>query len=76
MSEQIAARLRAKDFRFPVTVLEYDDAGHLFGQSISPDDPNFETISSRFGGTVAGDRHELADSWPRVLAMLDQALKH
>jgi dienelactone hydrolase len=75
MSEQVAARLKAKAFAHPVQLLEYDGAGHpAFGPPADPANPNFATLGS-LGGTPEGNNAARQDNWPRSLAFLDEVLK-
>lgn len=75
MSEQVAARLRAKGFRRPVELLEYDDAGHaVYGQPYDPSNPRIASLAD-LGGTVEGNQAARRDSWARSMAFLDQVLK-
>jgi dienelactone hydrolase len=75
MAEQMAARLKAKGFRHRVELLEYDDAGHgVFGPPVPRDDPKYPTLGS-LGGSMDGNNAARGDSWPRLLALLDEALK-
>jgi dienelactone hydrolase len=77
MADQIADRLRAKGFSHRIELLEYADAGHAaFGPPLDParyanDAPEL----ARLGGGAEGNNAARKDSWPRLLAFLDQALK-
>jgi dienelactone hydrolase len=74
MAEQVVARLSAKGFKQSVELLEYADAGHgVFGPPVDPTNPGYPTLGS-LGGTPDGNNKARQDSWPRVLAFLDQAL--
>lgn len=74
MSEQVKAR--AAQMGGPaVTVLAYDTAGHgVFGLPVDKGDPNFGQLSG-LGGTNEGNNDARADSWPKVLAALAEAMK-
>lgn len=73
MSRMVAARSRRRGGP-PVTLLAYEDAGHLlFGPPIAPDHPFYQRLGS-FGGSIAGNAEARADSWPKVLAFLKDAL--
>jgi dienelactone hydrolase len=69
MARMIAARSEEK--RGPaVTVLAYQNAGHLvFGVPTSPDASYYPQLGA-LGGTVEGNAMARADSWPRVLDFL------
>lgn len=76
MSEQVAARLKAKHFRHPVSLLEYAGAGHaVFGKPHDPGSPNFAKLAE-LGGTAEGNNAARADSWAKAMQFLDAALKH
>jgi uncharacterized protein len=75
MAEQVAARLKANHFRFRVELLEYEDAGHaVFGPPLERTDPKYPTLNS-VGGSLDGNNDARRDSWTRLLALLDEALK-
>ena len=75
MSEQIVARLKAKGFKRPVELLEYDDAGHaVHGPRLDPADPRFQNLAG-LGGSAAGNNKARQDDWPRTLAFFDAALR-
>ena len=75
MAEQVAARLKAKRFRFRVDLLEYADAGHaVFGPPLQRDDPKYPTLNS-VGGSLEGNNDARRDSWSHVLEFLRAALK-
>ena len=75
MSEQAAARLKAENFKFPVQVLEYADAGHaVFGPPLDPANPRLASLAEE-GGTVDGNQAARRDSWARAMAFLDGVLK-
>lgn len=75
MSEQVAARLKAKHFKPSVQLLEYADAGHaVFGQPWDPKRPDFASLAKE-GGSPEGNQRAREDSWPRAMAFLDDALK-
>lgn len=69
----MARQLAARDQR--VRVLAYQDAGHgVFGVPLSADDPKLARLGT-LGGTPAGNNAARSDSWPKVLAFLDTALR-
>jgi dienelactone hydrolase len=75
MSEQVAARLQAKNFKHPVELLEYGDAGHaVYGQPLDPTSPRLASLAE-LGGTVEGNQAARKDSWVRSMAFLDSVLK-
>ena len=75
MSEQVAARLKARRFKHPVQLLEYGDAGHpAFGPPADPKSPTYANLAS-LGGTADGNQAARLDNWPRSLALLDEVLK-
>lgn len=81
MSEEIMNRLRRNNFAFPFQHLSYDHAGHGIGRPFT----STMDVGSvrhpltgrmiRLGGTPAGTAHARADSWPKVLAFLDENLR-
>lgn len=76
MSEQVAARLKAKHFGHRVALLEYADAGHaVFGKPHDPHSPGIDKLAE-LGGTPQGNNAARADSLPKALKFLDAALKH
>ena len=81
MSEEIMNRLRRNNFAFPFQHLSYDHAGHDIGRPFtSTMDVNsvrhpLTGRMIRLGGTPAGTAHARADSWPKVLAFLDENLR-
>ena len=57
----------------PVRVLAYPEAGHLvFGPPIPREEPFYQRLDMA-GGTVEGNAAARADSWPRVIAFLQDA---
>ncbi|MBX9860566.1 MAG: alpha/beta hydrolase fold domain-containing protein [Sphingomonas sp.] len=69
----MARQLVKRDVR--VTILAYKDAGHaVFGVPVAESDPSPPPLSS-LGGSVVGNNAARRDSWPKVLAFLDQALR-
>ena len=75
MSEQVVARLKAKNFRYSVKLLEYPDAGHgVFGKPFDPNSAGFAALPKE-GGSAKGNNAARRDSWARAMAFLDAALK-
>jgi dienelactone hydrolase len=75
MSDAVASRLKAKGFRYPVRELKYPAAGHAaFGIPIPAGNPVLAMLQA-LGGDAAGNVAARADSWPRALDFLDQALR-
>jgi uncharacterized protein len=73
MARQIERRA-ADHGRPPATVLAYDEAGHeIFGLPLSNDAPDFEELAE-FGGTAMATNAARADSWPKVIGFLRNAL--
>jgi dienelactone hydrolase len=75
MADAMMARLDQAKFRFRHTHLAYDHAGHAcFGE---PPAPGVEIPPRivQLGGTIEGNVAARADSWPKVLAFLDETLK-
>ncbi len=73
MARQVAARAAARSGP-PVTVLAYPDAGHfLFGPPIARDHPFYPRLGE-YGGSAEGNAAARADSWPKVIAFLRQAM--
>jgi len=75
MGDAVMARLDRAKVRFRHTHLAYDDAGHAcFGEPPAPG-ATLPPAIVQFGGTIEGNAAARADSWPKVLAFLDEALK-
>ena len=80
LAEIAVARLRAHNHPFPVEHLAYEDAGHLLlppyrSTSITAMPHPVLHMKLSFGGTPAGTARAVAESWPRVLAFLEQSLR-
>ncbi len=75
MARSIAARLKAKGFRYPVTVLTYADAGHAaFGPPVPAGSPSLTSMTA-LGGTEAGIMTARQQSWDAALDLLAKTLK-
>ena len=75
MSDAVASRLKAKGFGHRVLELKYPAAGHAaFGPPIPAGNPALAMLQA-LGGDPAGNVAARAESWPRALAFLDQALR-
>lgn len=79
MADKVMARLKAHHFRFHYEHLRYPNAGHGLFAAHDPADPLFaEKFSKESPGTLGGTREGVivaqADSWPKALAFLRQAL--
>jgi uncharacterized protein len=79
MAGKMMARLKAHNFRFPYEHLRYPDAGHGLFAAHDPADPLFaEKFAKNSPGAMGGTREGVvaaqADSWPKALAFLNQAL--
>jgi dienelactone hydrolase len=81
MSDEIMDRLRRNHFAYPFKHLSYEHTGHGIGRPFtSTADVNsvrhpLTGRLMRLGGTPAGTAHARADSWPQVLAFLDETLR-
>jgi hypothetical protein len=76
MGDQIIARLDKARFRFAHVHLSYDNAGHAgFGEPLPPGTAIPPAMLAQLGGTAEGNLAMRADSWPKILAFLDAALK-
>jgi hypothetical protein len=78
MSQRIVARLKAHNFSYGYTHIEYPAAGHLvfLGDPADLGDlSRYRVLSGAMGGTDAGNLAARSDSWSRSLAFFDQALK-
>ena len=73
-------RARDRGFPHPMVHLSYRDGGHTCtgvpGTPVVTEVRNHPLTGGRysFGGTRAGNAHARADSWPRVVAFLREAL--
>ncbi|MBW4021556.1 MAG: hypothetical protein HIU92_00220 [Proteobacteria bacterium] len=75
MAASVAARLKAKNFRNPVSFLAYAAGGHaVFGVPLDPDSPDYEDLGS-LGGSAAANDAARRNSWGQMLAFLDRALQ-
>jgi uncharacterized protein len=75
LSEMAMERLEAHDRPFPREHLRYEGAGHM----IAP--PGYEPAASwtgryELGGSREADEFANADSWPKVIAFLNEAFDH
>lgn len=78
-SQRVMERLSERQHPYPDQHLSYPDAGHLIGAPYVP-----TTVSAirhavtggyfALGGTARGTAFARSDSWPKVLAFLDQHL--
>jgi len=80
MGEIVERRTAERGFSYEVTHLRYSDAGHLCAGV--PGTPVVTEVRHpltngfyTFGGSRAGNAAARADSWPRVLSFLDDALR-
>jgi dienelactone hydrolase len=78
MAQRIVARLKAHNFSYGYTHIEYAGAGHLVFLG-DPEDlgdlSRYRMLSGAMGGTDAANLAARSDSWSRSLAFFDQALK-
>jgi dienelactone hydrolase len=73
MAEAVMARLDAHHFAYAHRHLAYENAGHAaVGPPLPADSPNLKMLAS-LGGTPEGNQAARTDSWPKVLAFLDEA---
>ena len=80
MSEQIMARLRAHNFRYPYKHLAYEGAGHFLSRPYvsiaTPEGPNPVTgRRSDAGGSPAATQRAREQSWAELLAFFDEHLR-
>jgi dienelactone hydrolase len=76
-SQRVMARLKEHRHPYPDQHLSYPNAGHLIGAPYVPttvSDIQHAVTGGYFalGGTPAGTAFARADSWPRVIAFLEQ----
>lgn len=76
-AELIVERLRRHAFAHPCAHLSYEGAGHAIGPRYVPTaSPRgihpVRGVVTNLGGTPAADARARDDSWPRVLAFLDE----
>jgi len=80
LADYAVQRLKDHQFAYPVTHLHYPDAGHFLGAPGLPTtvthsyNPSAKTVLEA-GGTAKGYAAAQADSWPKVLAFLDEQLR-
>jgi len=79
---QVAERLKAHRFKYPVEHYSYDNAGHQMMRPFVPTSDvrqvRIHPISKRpnmMGGTPEGQARADEDSWQKVLAFLDKYLR-
>ena len=80
MGDQVMARLKAHNFRYPYTHLAYEGAGHFISRPylsvITPDAPNPVTgRRSDAGGTPVMTQRAREQSWAALLAFFDEHLR-
>ena len=69
-SDAITARLRARQFAYPVIDLRYREAGHHIGGLTLYFAGVTDAALTAFGGTVAGTQAAQADAHAKLLALL------
>jgi dienelactone hydrolase len=75
MGDAVMARLDKARFRYAHSHLAYEAAGHAcFGEPLAPGAVP-PAVITQLGGTIEGNVAARADSWPKVLAFLDETLK-
>jgi dienelactone hydrolase len=77
---RIVSRLTASRFPFPATSFTYPSAGHLIQDGYQPTTltrlrVRSAHITMELGGTPEGAAAANADSWPKVIAFLESALR-
>jgi dienelactone hydrolase/uncharacterized protein (DUF2141 family) len=78
MAQRIVARLKAHNFSYGYTHIDYAGAGHLvfLGDPADLSDlSRYRVLSGAMGGTDADNLAARRDSWSRSLAFFDQALR-
>jgi acetyl esterase/lipase len=68
--DAMTARLRVRQFTYPVTALRYPDAGHLIGGLAAWYGSLTDDALTSFGGTVPGTQTAQADAHAKLLALL------
>lgn len=79
MGERIAARLKSKNFAYPVQHLAYEGAGHMVFMG-DPSTPAANAMAKSppnpmLGGTGEANLAAWKDNWPKAMAFFDAALK-
>ena len=80
MTQIAVQRARDHGFSHPLVHLSYREGGHLCAGipsiPVTTEAPPHPLTGVRYslGGTRAGNAHARADSWPRVVAFLHDAL--
>ena len=77
MAQRIGDRLRTRNFTYPFEHKNYEAAGHgiFIGDPTEPRRAESASIDAFMGGSAEGNKAARADSWRRVLAFLDRALR-
>jgi len=81
MADAIIDRLKRNHFAYSMAHLAYDDAGHAIGRPGLPTtdiDEIRHPLTGRvmhLGGSPVGTAHAREDSWPRMLAFVDEELR-
>lgn len=75
MAAAVMARLRARNFAYPVQFLAFPRAGHaVFGAPVDPASDDYADLGS-LGGSAAANAAARRSAWPAFLAFLDRALR-
>jgi hypothetical protein len=75
MADQVIARLRESNHRFPFEHLKYQGAGHAVQSVYMPMRLTIEAAGMALGGTVEANAKAQADSRPKVLGFLKENLR-
>ncbi len=75
MGDMVMARLRAHNHPYPYEHLKYEGAGHEISGLYLPMTGSTQSGNLLLGGSPAANARASADSWPKVLAFLETALR-
>ncbi len=75
MGDMVMARLKAHNHPYPYEHLKYEGAGHEISGLYLPMSTSTRAGNLILGGSPAANAHASADSWPKVLAFLEQHLR-
>ncbi len=75
MADAVIERLKSHQHPHRFEHLRYPDAGHSIGKVCLPAVGSVSTAQLAFGGSPEANGKAAADSWPKVLEFLKQALK-
>jgi uncharacterized protein len=75
MAAAVVARLKSRNFLYPVQFLAFPRAGHaVFGAPVDPMSDDYADLGS-LGGSAAANAAARRSAWPAFLAFLDRALR-